>query len=279
MSKSKTQTPGPWTQPWYRVHPAGAMTFSYLVLIHVLSFMGIILFPLPGWNVFLIAFFLTCLGGFGTTLAYHRGLSHRAFKLNPIVEQLLIFTAVFNGSGVPARWTANHRHHHAKSDTIEDVSTPRYGGFWWAHLRCLYQLPPSDPEVWCPDLMQKRYLIWERLQAPIILLSLVWGGLVFGWAGFFWIGGIRLAYSLHLQAAVNSILHMKPGVPEGGHTARNLWWLGPLQLTAWGENWHENHHSAPSSARFGRRWWQIDIGWYTIRLLQSAGLASKVRAS
>jgi hypothetical protein len=32
-------------------------------------------------------------------------------KLNPVVEQFLIFWAVFNGSGSPNSWTANHRNH------------------------------------------------------------------------------------------------------------------------------------------------------------------------
>jgi stearoyl-CoA desaturase (delta-9 desaturase) len=246
--------------------------------IHVLAAAGLMMFPLPGWPLFLTTLALTGLGGLGTTLAYHRSLSHRAFKLNPAIEQFLIFSAVFNGSGVPTSWVANHRYHHAHADTIDDISSPRFGGFWWAHLRCLYQLPPSDPGKWCPDLTHSRYSVWKRLQPPIVLLAATGGFFVFGWAGLFWIGAIRLTYSLHLQAAVNSLLHLKKGVPIGEDSARNIGWLGPLQLTAWGENWHENHHSKPSSARFGRRWWQVDIGWYTICILKALRLATEVRS-
>ena len=57
----------------------------------------------------------------------------------------------------------------------------------------------------------------------------------------------------------------------------NVWWLGSLQLTAWGENWHHNHHSNADSAQFGLRWWQVDIGWYFIRALEAGGFARKVR--
>lgn len=59
--------------------------------------------------------------------------------------------------------------------------------------------------------------------------------------------------------------------------SKNVWWLGPLQLTAWGENWHKNHHSNPGSARLGLCWWQPDIGWYLIYALESAGFASNVK--
>ena len=277
MRDSGQARPHPWTQRWYESRNGDVSVFVYIVLIHSLAALGLVLFPLPGWPIFLTALAMTGLGGWGTTVAYHRALSHRALKLNPVVEQLLIFFAVFNGSGVPATWVANHRNHHANSDTLDDVSSPRYGGFWWAHLRCLYQLPQSSLDRWCPDLLGRRYSFWQRIQIPLVAMSLGCGWFVFGWGGLFWLGAIRLTYALHLQAAVNSILHMKKGVPIGEESARNIWWLGPLQLTAWGENWHENHHASPSSASFSRRLSQIDIGWYTIRLLESAGLATDVR--
>src|SRR6185503_15523250 len=87
---------------------------------------------------------------------------------------------------------------------------------------------------------------------------------------------IRLVYSLHLQCFVNSLMHMG-NHEQDGEFARNIWWLGPLQLGAWGENWHANHHSDANSARFGRDWRQIDIGWYVIWVLKALRLASDVK--
>ena len=125
--------------------------------------------------------------------------------------------------------------------------------------------------------MDKRvYRIWRRLQIPIIAISVL-SGLILGWQAFFWIGAIRLVYALHFQMFVNSLLHMTPGLPEGVDSSRNIWWLGPLQLGAWGENWHRNHHSDANAARFGREWWQIDFGWYVIAGLKALRLASDVR--
>src|SRR5207245_10641578 len=81
---------------------------------------------------------MACCGALGTTVGYHRALAHRAVKLNPVVEQILIFFAVSNGSGTPSTWIANHRNHHANADTVDDVSSPRNGGFRRAPLPGLY---------------------------------------------------------------------------------------------------------------------------------------------
>ena len=267
----------PWTLPWWKSHSDSRTVLLYLLLIHVVAAVGIVLFPLPGWPVFLATLAAIALGGLGTTVAYHRALSHRAVKLNPIAEQILIFFAVFNGSGAPSTWIANHRNHHANADTIDDVSSPRHGGFWWAHIKWIYQWEPSSMEKWCPDLIRPRYLLWAKLQPFLLIVSLTFGYFLFGWAGLFWLGAIRLVYCSHTQFLVNSILHLKPGLPDGVDSSQNIWWLGPLQVTAWGENWHGNHHAHPASACFSRHWWQVDIGWYVIRGLETLRLATNVR--
>jgi stearoyl-CoA desaturase (delta-9 desaturase) len=277
MDRSTFAEKHPWTLPWWKVEGENRSTFIYLVTVHALALIGIVLFPLPGWRVFLSAFFFAGMGAFGTTISYHRALAHRAVKLNGIVEQILIFSAVFNGSGSPETWIANHRNHHAAAETVDDVSSPRHGGFWWAHLRWLYQWKASLMEKWCPDLIHPRYLIWSKLQTPLVIVALTFGYFAFGWPGLFWLGAIRIVYCLHMQAFVNSLLHLKPGLPEGVDSSQNIWWLGPLQLTAWGENWHGNHHAFPGSASFSRHWWQIDVGWYAIRALSALGLATNVR--
>jgi fatty-acid desaturase len=107
-----------------------------------------------------------------------------------------------------------------------------------------------------------------------VLLLSIFSGLILGWQGFFWAGGIRLVYSLHMQCLVNSLTHLGH---EEGDSSKNVWWLGPLQLTAWGENWHKNHHHNAGSARLGLRWWQPDMGWYFIYALETVGLAYGVK--
>ncbi len=268
------QEPRPWERPFWKYAPSKLPILTYLVLIHVLAVVGIILFPLPSLKVVGIALAMVAIGGLGTTVCYHRLLAHRTFKLNKFVENFLIFAAMFNGSGAPGSWVAYHRHHHSHTDTEQDISSPKVGGFWWAHIRWLYQQAPADVERWCPDLDKGIYKFWEHAEVPLIVLSICCGAFM-GWQGFFWIGAIRLCYSLHMQCLVNSLTHLDHS--DERDSSQNIWWLGPLQLAAWGENWHRNHHTHAGSARLGLRWWQVDIGWYFIYAMESVGLARNVK--
>ncbi len=210
------------------------------------------MFPLPSLKVLGLAILFIAFGGLGTTVCYHRMLAHKTLKTNKFIEQALIFWAVFNGSGHPASWVAYHRLHHSVTDTPDDISSPKQGGFWWAHLRWLYQTQPADKNRWAPELTRGMYTAWGKLETPVIVLSIFSGLLLgLGWMGFFWLGAIRLVYTLHMQCFVNSLTHLGHSKEGGDDSSMNVWWLGPFQITAWGENWHANHHSHAGSARSG----------------------------
>jgi sn-1 stearoyl-lipid 9-desaturase len=247
----------------------------WVLLIHVTAVVGLIMYPLPGWPLFLATAALTWLGGLGTTVCYHRALAHRALHLHPLMREILIFFALFNGSGAPLSWTANHRLHHAKADTPEDISSPRTGGFWWAHLRWLWQAEHASPARYCPDLHGSSYRRWRVLQIPLLALSF-FSGLAFGTTAFFWLGAIRFVFALHGQCFVNSVRHLRPGTRAGEDSSRNVPWLA-LWHGLQGENWHHNHHARPGSARLGWTARQVDVGWWVIRGLEWVGLATAVR--
>ncbi len=246
----------------------------WFILIHVTALAGLILFPLPGWRVLLASFCLVWLGGMATTVCYHRALAHRALRLNPWLTSILTFFAVFNGSGTPLSWAAGHRRHHAFADTENDISSP-VNGFWWAHLRWLWQSGEPSIERFCPELDRPLYRFWWYVQGPVLAVS-YFGGLYFGAAAFFWMGAIRLVFALHAQCFVNSICHTEPGVSPGEDSSRNVTWLGVMQFCQ-GENWHRNHHARPGIARLGWSWRQPDVGYLAICLLEKIGLATDVR--
>jgi len=50
-----------------------------------------------------------------------------------------------------------------------------------------------------------------------------------------------------------------------------------MGVIGFGEGWHNNHHAFPTSARHGLAWWQIDVSWWIIRLMEMVGLVWKVR--
>lgn len=120
VSSSPAARP-PWTWPWWRPVAGQYITFFWVVLIHMTAIVGLVLYPLPGWPLFLTAVALTWLGGLGTTVCYHRAQAHRALRLHPAVRDILTFFALINSSGAPQCWTANHRLHHATADTVDDI--------------------------------------------------------------------------------------------------------------------------------------------------------------
>ncbi len=269
----------PWQRSWFWTAPGERKTFFYIALIHVSAFAGILLLPLPSPSILLGALALAVLGGFGTSLAYHRALTHHGLQLHPAVERLFIFFAVFNGSGTPLSWVANHRRHHAEADGEDDVSSPLHGGFWWAHLRWLWQIEQSPASKYCPDINKPSYAIWDQLQVPITAVSF-FIGLIWGPVAWLWLGPVRLLFSLHAQCTVNSLCHlgsMDPKSPQKG-TSINIWWLTPIHFFQ-GENWHANHHEDQSNPRLGRSFWQIDIVWYLILVLKKMGLVRRLRRS
>jgi stearoyl-CoA desaturase (delta-9 desaturase) len=251
-----------------------AAILPWIVLIHVTAAVGLILFPLPGWPIVLSAIALAWLGGLGTTVCYHRAIAHRALTLKPWAFLILTFFAVLNGSGKPISWVSGHRLHHASADTDEDISSPRHG-FWWSHLRWLWQAGIPDSTRFCPDLDSRKYRIWTYLQPPVLALS-YFGGLFFGWPAFFWLGSIRLVFALHAQCFVNSICHTEPTAAPGEDSSRNVHWLALMHFFQ-GENWHRNHHARPGSAQLGWGWSQPDVGYLTICALEKIGAACDVR--
>jgi stearoyl-CoA desaturase (delta-9 desaturase) len=47
----------------------------------------------------------------------------------------------------------------------------------------------------------------------------------------------------------------------------------PWGIIIGGEELHNNHHAYPSSARLSSKWYEFDIGWMYIRMLEIVGLA------
>ena len=74
---------------------------------------------------------------------------------------------------------------------------------------------------------------------------------------------------------VNTVCHLWGTRPYETHDhSRNNFVLGVLAM---GDGWHNNHHAFPYSARHGFRWWQFDLTWYVIWLMERIGLAWDVK--
>ena len=89
-----------------------------------------------------------------------------------------------------------------------------------------------------------------------------------------WAVFLRTVLVWHITWSVNSLTHLFGYQNfETGENSRNNWLVG---LIAMGEGWHNNHHHDAASATVQMRWWEIDLTYYVIKLLQWVGLATDV---
>jgi stearoyl-CoA desaturase (delta-9 desaturase) len=137
-----------------------------------------------------------------------------------------------------------------------------------------------------PDLMAERTLVAvNRYYYAWVLLGLLIPAAIGGLAteslwgavsGLLWGGVVRMFVVEQTMSAINSVMHTfgaRPYLTRDDHS-RNL---GVMAWLAWGEGWHNNHHAFPYSAAFGLRWFEFDVGYLFIRLLEATGLAWNVK--
>src|SRR5438034_10903157 len=63
-------------------------------------------------------------GGLSTTLYLHRYLTHRGFEMPEWLKFILSTGSAVVLAGDPVMWVGDHRYHHLKSDTDEDIHSP-----------------------------------------------------------------------------------------------------------------------------------------------------------
>jgi len=121
---------------------------------------------------------------------------------------------------------------------------------------------------------------WLVPQLLVTLLLFVSGWIIedltLGCSWVVWGVALRTVAVFHATWFVNSASHLwgYQNFPSTGDNSRNVWWVA---LLSFGEGWHNNHHHDPSSAAHGMRWFEYDMTYWTIRLLQAVGLASDIR--
>lgn len=253
----------------------GFLVLSWLLVVHLTTTIGLMICPLPGWPILISTLTLAFLGGLGATICYHRALAHRSLSLHPIVQAVLIFFAMLTGVTPPRAWIPNHRYHHAKTDMPEDPSSPVRHGLWIAHVGWYWQPDSPIPPKYAADLDALSLRIWDWLLVPMFFIAFL-GGALISLRGFFWLGAIRLTFTFHANSLVNSICHNRSDWTTEQDASCNVWWV-MLPLLMLGENWHQNHHSSPSSARIGWNWLQPDLGYLIIIGLEKLGLANGVQ--
>ncbi len=255
---------------------------GWLVLLHVGALAAPWTFTWTALAVTVVLHWLT--GSIGVCLGYHRLLTHRSFATYRPIRWLVAWIGGLSGEGSAIDWVANHRKHHAHSDKDGDPHSPHHGT-WWSHAFWLGRAMPAAKyeahvKRWAPDLAQDKglvflartFLLWQFVVGGATMAAgYAIGGWPMAWSFLVWAVFVRLVAVLHTTWFVNSASHIW-GYKNYATTddSRNNWWVA---LLAYGEGWHNNHHAYPTMVKHGHRWWEVDMTYMFIKLMEKCGLA------
>jgi len=256
------------------------LTIIVFGLFHIGALAALFMFSWTALAVSAVLYWITI--GFGISLGYHRLHTHRSYQVPLALEYFFAVCGALTLEGGPIFWVATHRIHHQKSDQPGDPHSPRDGA-WWSHVGWILLGESGHSNTvanskYAPDLAKKKFYVWLNNYhwLPTVALGIV----LFAFGGLplmLWGVCLRVVVGLHSTWLVNSATHMWGSRRfETRDDSRNSWWVA---LLTFGEGWHNNHHAHPTSARHGLAWYEFDISWIQIKVLQALGIARYVRVA
>jgi stearoyl-CoA desaturase (delta-9 desaturase) len=238
-----------------------------------------------------VMYFLTSLG---VTAGFHRLFAHRSFHARPALRAALGILGSMAGQGTLIYWAATHRRHHQFAENAFDPHSPYVAeggesqgflrGLWHSHLGWMLESRMTNTARFAPDLIRDPliarvsdlYFLWVML--GLLIPALIGGLVTASWigvvTGFLWGGLVRLFLVHHMMWTSGSTAHMFGTTPFATPDRSTNNFL--LAVPNLGEAWHNNHHAFPQAAVFGLRWWQVDLGGWSIRAFEKLGWASSV---
>jgi stearoyl-CoA desaturase (delta-9 desaturase) len=269
--------------------------FLVIVAMHILLPLAFLPYTFAWWGIAVVLLGNFIFGSIGINLGYHRMLTHSAAKFPGPLERLWVLLGVCSMEGSPLFWVCTHRIHHQHSDGRDDPHSPRWS-FFWGHLEWIYTEDPRRQSLetysrYVPDLMGDKFLrwlhrgnkwllVWACHVVALAALGYLAGFLIFsdsadaiqfGTRWLLWSVVVRTVYVWHITWLVNSAAH-RWGYRnyKTGDNSTNNWFVALLTN---GEGWHNNHHATPRACSQGHRWWELDLTYSFVRLLQCVGLA------
>lgn len=229
------------------------------------------------------------LRAFGITAIYHRGLSHRSFRMPRAVQAVGAFVGGMAAQRGPMWWVAHHRVHHRFTETASDPHSPRVDGMGRAHTG--WQFDPENVATRTDlvgdlaKLPEMRFLDrYHHIPPAVLAVATFAFGLIAGrWWGWstdgpqmiVWAFSISTVALWHATFSVNSLSHRfgrrHHDTPDD---STNNWLVAVLTL---GEGWHNNHHRHPAAARHGFHRGQLDPTHRMLRILAAVGLVRDLR--
>lgn len=268
------------------------------VLFHSVACLAVLPYFFSWTGVALVLIGMYAFGTLGINLCYHRLLTHQGFVVPKWLERTLATLGVLCVQDTPAKWVAIHRLHHQYSDDQPDPHSPLVTMFWghmgWLLVENRQISNINHYEKYARDVLKDPYyfalernLLWVWINLLSWVLFFLAGFAVsyadvpdaatatqFGLSVLVWGVFVRTVVVWHITWSVNSLAHVFGYRNyETDENSRNNWFVG---LVSNGEGWHNNHHADQRSAKHGHKWWEFDVTWLTVALLERLGLAEKV---
>ncbi len=213
------------------------------------------------------------------TLYLHRSQAHRGVTFHPAVEHFMRFWLWLTTGMVTKQWVAIHRKHHRHSDEPGDPHSPHVFGIWRVLTQgaVLYHEASKDKDmvnaygVGTPADWVELHVYQPHSRLGIGILFVL-NTVIFGWWGvLMWL--VQMAWIPFWAAGVVNGLAHWIGYRKHATKDRSAN-IAPFGIIIGGEELHNNHHNAPASPKLSNQWWEFDIGWMWIKILEKLGLAT-----
>jgi len=256
----------------------GRFHFAALVAFVPLHAACLLLFWTPfQWSYVLWLVATYAIRMFAITAGYHRYFSHRAYRLGRVSQFAMAFLAQTSAQMGVLWWAGHHRVHHRFSDGENDLHSPIRRSFWWSHIGWIIAGSSKEYDhnaIQDFEKFPELRLLNKYHRVPAILFGASVAA-IGGYHVFLWGFVLSTVVLWHGTFTINSLAHLwgsRRFETEDG--SRNNFFLSLITL---GEGWHNNHHKYMFSARQGLRWWEIDITYYVLQLLQLLGIVRELR--
>jgi stearoyl-CoA desaturase (delta-9 desaturase) len=236
------------------------------------------LWDLSFWGYVGVTLLLTHVTIASVTIYLHRHQAHRALSLHPAVAHFFRFWLWLTTGMVTREWVAVHRKHHARCETADDPHSPQVYGIWrvlfggvWLYRNETHNAATLDNfGRGTPDDWLERH-VYDPHRFLGIGITLVLDIVAFGLPGIAIFAVQMLWIPFWAAGVINGVGHyLGYRNFETDDASRNIF---PVGILIGGEEFHNNHHAYGSSAKLANKWWELDIGWVYIRLLELLGLA------
>lgn len=207
----------------------------------------------------------------GISAGVHRYFSHRSFECNRFWQWVMAYLTTVSLVGPPCIWAEAHIKHHRNADKSGDP-----------YLR--FMLTGATP-LTHTTLIGKPFLLRMLKKDSIHRLTLK----------YYWLFALSYPLALVILGAFSEVnivdallwLFLVP-VGLSQLTLRFILWTGHLKnlgyrnyatddgsnnfwlaaLIGGGEGWHNNHHHDQRNPNLGYKWWEIDLGYWFIRMIK-----------